>query len=73
MTFLNRPRARLQTSSLDMWRDRELLVWSRWREFLAADRASRRGAFAAYSTALDAEAAAASELAHAHPAFAEAG
>ena len=37
-----------------------------------ADRASRPGAFVAYVAALDAEAAAAGELAHAHSDLAEA-
>jgi hypothetical protein len=77
MTFLIRPgaplyQAQLQALALDMWRDAELLVQSRWDDFLVADRASRRGAFAAYVAALDAEAAAAGELAHAHPHLAEA-
>jgi len=77
MTFLIRPgaplyQAQLQALALDMWRDAELLVQARWDDFLVADRASRRGAFAAYVGALDAEAAAAGELAHAHPDLAEA-
>jgi len=71
MTFLIRPgaplyQAQLQALALDMWRDAELLVQLRWDDFLVADRASRRGAFAAYVAALDAEAAAAGELAHSH-------
>ena len=45
---------------------------SRWDRFLVADRSSRRGAFAAYVAALDVEAAAAGELAHAHSDLAEA-
>ena len=52
-----------QARALDAWRDAELLVQLRWDEFLEADRASRGGAFAAYMTALYAEAAAADELA----------
>jgi hypothetical protein len=77
MTFLIRPgaplyQAQLQALGRDMWRDAELLVQLRWDEFLVADRASRRGAFAAYVAALDAEAAAADELAHAHADLAEA-
>jgi hypothetical protein len=77
MTFLIRPRAplhegHLQTRALATWRDAELLVQLRWDTFLAADRASRRGAFAAYVAALDAEAAAAGELAHARSDLAEA-
>jgi hypothetical protein len=44
----------------------------RWDDFLASDGASRRGAFAAYVAALDGEAAAAGDLAHAHSDLAEA-
>jgi hypothetical protein len=77
MTFLIRPRAplhdaQLQTRALATWHDAELLVQLRWDTFLAADRASRRGAFAAYVAALDAEAVAAGELAHARSDLAEA-
>jgi hypothetical protein len=77
MTFLIRPgaplhEAQLQARALDTWRDAELLVQLRWDTFLEADRASRSGAFAAYVAALDAEAAAAGELACAHSDLAEA-
>ena len=77
MTFLIRPgaplyQAQLQARALDTWRGAELLVHLRWDTFLVADRASRRGAFAAYVAALDAEAAAAGELANAHSDLAEA-
>ena len=77
MTFLIRSgaplhEARLQARALDTWRDAELLVKLRWNTFLEANRASRPGAFAAYVAALDAEAAAAGELAHAHSDLAEA-
>jgi hypothetical protein len=77
MTFLIRPgaplyQAQLQALALDMWRDAELLVQSGWDDFLVADGASRPGAFAAYVAALDAEAAAAGELAHAHSDLVEA-
>ena len=77
MTFLIRPgapryQAQLQARALDTWRDAELLVRLRWHTFLEADRASRPFAFASYVAALDAEAAAAGELAHAHPDLAEA-
>jgi len=64
--------ARLQARALATWRDAELLVQLRWDDFVAADRASRRGAFAAYVTALDAEARAAGELADVHSDLAEA-
>jgi hypothetical protein len=77
MTFLTRPgwrlhKARPWAHALATWRDTALLVRLRWDDFLAADRASRRGAFAAYVAALDAEAAAAGELAGAHPDLAKA-
>jgi len=77
MTFLISPgaplyKAQLQARARDMWRDAELLVELRWDEFRAAGRASRGDAFAAYVAALDAEAAAADELAHAHSDRAEA-
>jgi hypothetical protein len=55
-----------------VWRDAEQLVRWRWSEFLAADRSSRRGAFAAYVAALRAEAAAADQLADAQSSVAEA-
>lgn len=47
---------------LEAWRTAEALVRERWAEYRAARREDRPGAFAAYSTALDAEAAAAREL-----------
>jgi hypothetical protein len=77
MTFLIRPGAPLyqvppRARALDAWRDAELLVHLLWNTFLAADRASRPGAFAAYVAALDAEAAAAGELADARSDLAEA-
>jgi hypothetical protein len=77
MTFLTRsgaPRyqAQLSARALDTWRDTELLVQQRWDTFLDADRMTRRNAFAAYVAALDAEAAAAGALAHAHSDLAEA-
>ena len=55
-----------RAGALDVWRDAALLVQLRWDDFLVADRASRPWVFAAYVAALDAEAAAAAELAHAH-------
>jgi hypothetical protein len=77
MTFLIRPgaprdQAQPQARALGTWRDAELLVQSRWDTFLEADRASRPGAFVAYVAALDAEAAAAGDFAHAHSGLAEA-
>jgi hypothetical protein len=60
-------RAELQALALDVWREAEAQVQTRWDAFLAADRPSRRRAdFAAYLAALDAEAAAADALAHTH-------
>ena len=77
MTFLIRlgapmRQAQLQDRALDAWRDAELLVRLHWDIFRMADRASRPDAFAAYVAALDAEAAAAGELAYAHSDLAEA-
>ena len=77
MTFLVRPGAPLhhddlQARAFTAWRDAERYVQLRWDDFLTADRSSRRGAFAAYGTALDAEAAAARGLADACPDLAEA-
>ena len=45
------------------WRDAEQLVCTRWDRFLEADAEARRFAFASYLAALDAEKAAATELA----------
>jgi hypothetical protein len=60
-------RAELQALALDVWREAEAQVQTRWDAFLAADRPSRRRAdFAAYLAALDAEAAAADALAQTH-------
>jgi hypothetical protein len=68
MTFLTRAGARpysahLQVRALQAWRAAARLVSSRWEWVLVADRAARDAAFAAYVVALDAEAAAADELA----------
>ena len=54
--------SQLQARALDAWRDAELVVLARWDAFLA-NGAPRQEAFAAYVAALDAEAAAAAELA----------
>jgi hypothetical protein len=69
-TAVHQPQRR--ANAHDTWRHAELLVQLRWDNFLEANRASRRGAFAAYMAALDAEAAAAGELAHAHSDLVEA-
>ena len=59
--------AELQALAFDAWREAEAQLQARWDAFLAADRPSRRrAAFAAYLTALDAEAAAADVLAQTH-------
>jgi hypothetical protein len=68
MTFLARAGARpytahLQIRALATWRAAARLVSSRWESVLVADRAARDAAFAAYVVALDAEAAAADDLA----------
>ena len=55
--------ARDPDEALDTWRAAEELVRARWQGFLVAEAATRRGAFAAYTAALDAEEAAATALA----------
>ena len=55
--------ARGQASALETWREASSLVWVRWRVFLEADSVSRPWAFASYVAALDAEEAAATEVA----------
>jgi hypothetical protein len=64
--------AQLQARALNAWRDAELVVRAHWDAFLVADGASHRDAFAAYVAALDAEAAAAGDLADASSDLAEA-
>lgn len=49
--------------SPDVWRSAASLVWTRWEAFLNAPPDIRARAFAAYLAALDAEAAAAAEIA----------
>jgi hypothetical protein len=71
MTFLARTGARpytahLQVRALAAWRTAAGLVAARWESVLVADRAARDDAFSAYVVALDAEAAAADELAALH-------
>ncbi|HEX3979484.1 MAG TPA: hypothetical protein VHW96_24640 [Solirubrobacteraceae bacterium] len=55
--------ARGRLRSLDVWRDAASLVSTRWQLFLEAESGGRQWAFASYVAALDAEAAAAAELA----------
>jgi hypothetical protein len=77
MTFLVRRgtplhQAQLQARALNAWREAEKVLRARWDLFLVADSASRRHAFAAYAAALDAEEAAAADLADACSDLAEA-
>jgi hypothetical protein len=55
--------ARDRAQALDAWREAADLVATRWQRFAEAESEGRRWAFAAYVAALDAEAAAAAELA----------
>jgi hypothetical protein len=52
-----------QARALETWRDAASLVAIRWRVFLEAEPESRAWAFASYVAALDAEEAAAAEMA----------
>jgi len=52
-----------EARSLEVWRDAARLVSARWALFLDADPRTRRWAFASYVAALDAEEAAAADLA----------
>ena len=52
-----------RAQALEEWRDAEQLVSTRWDAFLEAEPEARRFAFASYVAALDAEEAAAIELA----------
>lgn len=61
MSFLDRSRSQIQ--SLAAWRDAERLVSDRWALFVGAELEARQFAFASYVAALDAEEAAAAELA----------
>jgi hypothetical protein len=49
--------------ALNEWRDAERLVSTRWEVFLEAEREARKWAFACYLAALDAEEAAAAQMA----------
>ncbi len=57
--FAGRDRAR----ALEAWREAESLVAARWQNFLDAEPDSRTFAFASYVAALDAEEAAAADMA----------
>ena len=52
-----------RAEALEVWRDAEQLVSTRWDAFLEAGPETRRFAFASYVAALDAEEVAAAELA----------
>jgi hypothetical protein len=52
-----------RAQALDEWREAAYLVSTRWHRFLEAESEGRRWAFASYVAALDAEAAAAAEMA----------
>jgi hypothetical protein len=52
-----------RAQALEVWREAEQLVSTRWDTFLTAEPETRRFAFASYVAALDAEEAAATELA----------
>jgi hypothetical protein len=54
---------RAEAMGLMVWREAAKLVSSRWRTYLEAEPASRAFAFASYLAALDAEEAAAAEIA----------
>ena len=55
--------ARDRAEALDAWREAANLVAARWRLFVEAKSDGRRFAFASYVAALDAEEAAATEIA----------
>jgi hypothetical protein len=57
------PQTRASREALEVWRAAAHLVSARWQTFLGADCATRRFAFAAYVAALDAEQAAAADVA----------
>jgi hypothetical protein len=52
-----------RAQALDTWRDAANLVATRWQLFLEAESEGRQWAFASYVAALDAEEAAAAEMA----------
>jgi hypothetical protein len=68
MNFLSLPgtpfyRAELRAQALEIWRSAERLVADRWCAYLDSAGEARPHVFAAYVAALDAEAAAADDLA----------
>ena len=52
-----------RAQALEVWRNAEQIVSDRWDAFLSSEPETRRWAFASYLAALDAEEAAANELA----------
>jgi hypothetical protein len=64
--FASRSRAR----ALETWRESADLVSIRWRVFVEAEREKRASAFASYVAALDAEEAAAADVAVLSPSLA---
>jgi hypothetical protein len=72
MTFLIHPAvpfygSQLRARTRDTWRIAADLVWTRWEFWIDAMPETRGRAFAAYTSALDAEAAAAAALADLQP------
>ena len=68
MTFLIRPGSpfharQVQARAHEHWRCAAELVWGRWESLTEASSEDKPGAFAAYMSALDSEAAAAEALA----------
>ena len=57
------PQTRASREALEVWRAAAHLVSARWQTYLDADSQTRRVAFASYLAALDAEEAAAAEVA----------
>ena len=57
------PQRRASREALEVWRAAAHLVSARWQAFLQADREACRCAFASYLAALDAEEAAAADVA----------
>jgi hypothetical protein len=62
--------ARSRARALETWRDAASLVATRWRLFVEAEPGSRSYAFASYQAALDAEEAAADDMAALSPSMA---
>jgi hypothetical protein len=63
MFLIQSQQSRAQARALDVWREAAALVWRRWTIYLAVEPEARTFAFASYHAALDAEEAAAAEIA----------